>query len=79
MHHDSVTQNTALKPSDLPTIDVPEAARYLGVSERTIRRLVASRAIGHRRVAGTLIRFTQSDLNGYVESIRVAAEVSAVH
>ena len=79
MHHDPVTQNTALRPPDLPTINVAQAALFLGVSERTIRRLVASRALGHRRVAGSLIRFTQSDLDCYVESIRVAAEFSAVH
>jgi excisionase family DNA binding protein len=74
VHHRSVTQDIAPKPPDLPTIDVPQAARYLGVSERTVRRLVASRAIGHRRVAGSLIRFTQSDLDLYVESIRVDAK-----
>jgi excisionase family DNA binding protein len=56
-----------------PTFDVEDAAQYLKVSERTVRRLVASRAIRHRRVAG-LVRFTREDLENYVESTLVAAE-----
>src|ERR1700683_4724808 len=42
VHHDDVIQDTALRPSDLPTIDVAQAARYLDISERSVRRLVAS-------------------------------------
>jgi excisionase family DNA binding protein len=57
----------------MPTIDVAHAARKLGVSERTIRRLVANHAISHRRVAG-LVRFTEGDLNEYTQSIRVRIE-----
>jgi excisionase family DNA binding protein len=71
-----MTQELGLKPSARPTIDVAHAAQYLDVSERTIRRLVASRAIGHRRVAG-LIRFTPADLADYIENIRVAVKIKA--
>ena len=63
-----MTQSTTLHDTNKPTIDVAHAAQYLGVSERTIRRLVAGRAIGHRRLAG-LVRFTQGDLDGYVRAI----------
>jgi excisionase family DNA binding protein len=74
-----MTQLTVpLHDTHMPTIDVAHAADYLGVSERTIRRLVASRAIGHRRLAG-LIRFTQGDLDRYVENISVCPEAPAVH
>ena len=73
-----MTQSTILHDTNKPTIDVAHAARYLAVSERTVRRLVAGRAIGHRRLAG-LIRFTQHDLDCYVEQICVAAEVPTDH
>jgi excisionase family DNA binding protein len=56
-----------------PIHSVDDAAHYLGVSTRTIRRLVASRAISHRRVGG-LVRFTQDDLQNYVERSLVVAE-----
>jgi excisionase family DNA binding protein len=71
-----MTQELSLTPSTRPTIDVVHAAQYLGVSERTIRRMVASHAISYRRVVG-LIRFTASDLDDYIESIRVGAQVAA--
>lgn len=73
-----MTDSTPHHDAAMPTIDVAHAARYLAVSERTIRRLVAGRAIGHRRLAG-LIRFTQHDLDSYVERICVAAEVPTDH
>jgi len=57
----------------MPIIDVKQAAHDLRVSERTVRRLVATRAIGCRRVAG-LVRFTERDLTDYVKSVLVSAE-----
>lgn len=74
VHHGHMPATTVQQTPGTPTIDVQSAARFLGVSERTVRRLVASRAIGHRHVVG-LIRFTQEDLDDYVESVRVVAEV----
>ncbi len=56
-----------------PTIDVAGAAAFLGVSQRTIRRLVADRAIPHRRM-GRLVRFTERDLDDYVETSRITTE-----
>jgi excisionase family DNA binding protein len=73
-----MTQELSLTPSTRPTIDVAHAAQYLGVSERTIRRLVASHAISFRRVVG-LIRFTESDLNDYTERVRVTVDLSVVN
>jgi excisionase family DNA binding protein len=78
VHHDCVTHNTALSVPELPNIDVAQAARYLGLSQRSVRRLVAARAIGHRRPLG-LIRFTQRDLDQYIEGVSVAPKVSEVH
>jgi excisionase family DNA binding protein len=72
MPHDYV-----IHTADMPTIDIATAAQSLGVSQRTVRRLVASRTISHRRLAG-LSRFTQADIDRYVKSISVSAE-SAVH
>ncbi len=56
-----------------PTIDVAGAAVFLGLSQRTVRRLIADRAIPHRRFA-TLVRFTQQDLDDFVAGSRVSAE-----
>jgi excisionase family DNA binding protein len=49
----------------LLTID--EVADYLGVSTRTVRRLVALRAIAFVRINRQL-RFRLSDVDAYVES-----------
>ena len=45
-------------------LSVPEAAEYLTVTERYMRRLVAQRLIRYRKV-GRLIRFELADLNAY--------------
>jgi excisionase family DNA binding protein len=68
-----MTSSASATDPDAATIGVRTAARYLGVSERTIRRLVASRAISHRRVAG-LVRFTNEDIEDYLRRVLVVAE-----
>ncbi len=56
--------------SSAPTMDVKTAARYLNVSERTLRRLVAGRAIPYHRVANR-VRFSEVNLDEYVEQTMV--------
>ena len=46
-------------------LDAAEAARYLGVSERTVRTLTSERRIQFCRV-GRLVRFTPEHLEAYV-------------
>jgi len=47
---------------------VAEAAKYLGVSETTVRRLTNSREITHYRIgiAGGTIRFDRQDLDEFL-------------
>ena len=51
-------------------LNVPEAAAYLGTSERFIRRIIAERRIAFHRV-GRHIRFAQPDLDAFVLAGRV--------
>jgi len=47
-----------------------EAAEFLALSARQVRRLVAERRIAFRRL-GTRVRFSLDDLNEYIEASRV--------
>jgi excisionase family DNA binding protein len=58
-------------PSRAPLLDVSEAAHYLGVTPRFIRRLVAERRIAFIKL-GRHLRFDATDLDEFVESGRVA-------
>lgn len=49
--------------------DVAEAASYLGVKERLIRRLVAQRRVAYVKV-GRFVRFKRADLDAYVAEHR---------
>jgi excisionase family DNA binding protein len=49
-----------------------QAARFLQVSEATLRRMVESGELATIRIGERSVRFRPSDLRGYVES-RVAA------
>lgn len=50
-----------------------EAAHYLGVSARQIRRLVASRELAHYRAGPRLLRFRKVDLDEWLSRGRVEA------
>ncbi len=52
--------------------DTEAAAARLGVSPRTVRRLVAQRAVTHYRV-GRLVRFRPSDLDAFLAAGRCEA------
>jgi len=54
---------TAIRPPVLLT--VPEAAEYLSVSERYVRRLVTERRLRHTLV-GRFVRFAPADLDDFL-------------
>ncbi len=59
------------KPSDKSRpLTLIEAADYLNVSERYVRRLVAERRIAFHKV-GHLLRFQAEDLQAFFEAGRV--------
>jgi excisionase family DNA binding protein len=59
-----------------PPLTLIEAAVYLNVTERYMRRLVAERRIPFFKV-GRLLRFATTDLDAYLEACRI--EPSSVH
>ncbi len=50
-----------------------EAARYLGTSERHMRRLYSERRVAFVKV-GKYVRFRRSDLDAFVTAARVDAQ-----
>lgn len=61
---------------DQRPLSLPEAARYLNVTDRYIRRLVAEQRIAYFKV-GRLLRFAAVDLDAYLAACRV--EPAAPH
>ena len=57
-------------------LTLSEAAAYLNVTERYVRRLVAERRVAYHKV-GRLLRFLPADLDALFEAGRV--EVPQVH
>lgn len=56
-----------------PTVLTSEQAReYLGISERTLRRLTGTRQLAYSRI-GTLVRFRLADLDAFLARTRVEA------
>jgi excisionase family DNA binding protein len=51
-------------------LTIAEAAEYLNVSERFIRRLVAERRVPYYKL-GKFVRFRRRDLDAYLSSGRV--------
>jgi excisionase family DNA binding protein len=56
--------------SGRPPLDLAQAAAYLNVSERFVRRLVAERRIAFHKV-GHFLRFRAEDLDAFLEAGRV--------
>lgn len=54
-------------------LDIEQAAEYLGVTERWVRRAIADRRIPFSRV-GRLVRFDPRDLDAYLASNRVESK-----
>ena len=59
----------ASQPSH-PPLTLAEAAAYLNVSERFVRRLVAERRVAFHKV-GHFVRFRAADLDAFLEAGRV--------
>jgi len=51
---------------------VIETSKILGVSEITLRRLIKLRRISYRKI-GDRYLFSQSDIDNYIESIKVSS------
>lgn len=58
--------------ADPQRLRVPQAATYLGVSERYVRRLVAERRVPFTKL-GALVLFDRADLDALLERNRVEA------
>ena len=56
-----------------PPIDVSEAAAYLGLSDRHVRRLVQERRVPFLKVAGSRVKFRPGDLDAWLEGALVEA------
>jgi excisionase family DNA binding protein len=54
-------------------LTIPEAAEYLGVKERWVRRQVASRTIEFIKV-GHFVRFEKHALDNFIRKNRVPAQ-----
>jgi excisionase family DNA binding protein len=65
-----------LAPTRGHPLTLPEAAAYLNVSERYMRRLVTERRIPYFKV-GRLLRFLAEDLDAFFEAGRI--EPSSLH
>ena len=48
--------------------DYPTAARYLGIGEQTLRQYVSKGLIGYRKLGPKLVRFTQENLDAFLNA-----------
>ncbi len=55
-------------------LDIKSAAQQLGCNERFMRRLVQERRIPFVKLAGTKVRFSQRELDRWIECQRVPAK-----
>lgn len=53
-------------------VDIDDAATYLNVSPRFVRRLIAQRRIDYLKI-GKFVRFDQADLDQWIDDQRVCA------
>jgi excisionase family DNA binding protein len=58
--------NDPKAPVQPATVSIPDAARYLGVSADTVRRLIRGGALPHARI-GNSIRIRRADLETYLQ------------
>lgn len=65
---------TRVKDIVHPLLDVRAAADRMGCSERFVRRLVQERRIPFIKLAGTKVRFMNSDLDHWINAQRVEAQ-----
>jgi excisionase family DNA binding protein len=60
-----------------PLLSIRDAAKLLGISESTMRSHVSCRRIAHRRIGGA-IRFTEQDIQSFVEESKVDVRTALV-
>lgn len=72
LHTDRHTSFTRVRRSPLR---VPEAAEYLGVNERYVRRLRAEHKIAFHKI-GKILLFDPDDLDEYLATTKIPAVVS---
>jgi excisionase family DNA binding protein len=53
-------------------LDYPQAASYLGITERHLRHLWQTRQIGARKI-GKMVRFAPEDLRAFADAQKVEA------
>ena len=56
------------------SLNSKDAARYLGVSDKTIRNLCKAKKLTHELLGNRNIRIKKEWLDAYLDSIRVDAE-----
>ena len=61
-------QHTPATDRPEPLLTIEDAAEYLGLSTKTIRRRIAMREIPFVNLGPRVIRFRREDLEAYVES-----------
>ncbi len=61
--------------AEVPSLTVPDAAKRLGLNDKTVREMIARGDLAHYRI-GRLIRLTEDDIAAYVESARRPAKVA---
>lgn len=62
----------------MPLLRVAEASKSLGISERSMRRLVARKAIAYHDIPNGGVRFLESDLDAFAKSHRREVVVQAI-
>ena len=72
-HRQSTTRKRPIRRP--ATLSLPEATRYLNVTDRYVRRLVAEQRIAYFKV-GRLLRFAAVDLDAYLAACRVEPAAS---
>lgn len=63
---------------DTGYLNTVEAAKYLGVSDRTVRTLCKTRKLTHELLNNRNIRIKKQWLDDYLDSIRVESETMEV-
>ncbi|MFN2506431.1 MAG: helix-turn-helix domain-containing protein [Acidimicrobiales bacterium] len=63
--------------SDDRPLTIAEAAEYLNVTERFMRRIVAERRVAYHKL-GKFVRFRRPDLDEFVQAGRVEAPQSVL-
>jgi excisionase family DNA binding protein len=70
LHGSARADGSSPRPGPEPPLTLPEAAAYLNVSQRFMRRLVLERRVAFHKL-GRLLRFSVADLDQFLASGRV--------